>query len=406
MEIESCEVWQLPTLYRVNNKGDIRVWAISFDGENLISSWGTLEAWKSGRVQTAASPIELNSSGRNLKEQAKLEAEAIWKRKQDLEGFRTEVMEKDIFNCEAMLASEYTEKCIKKGEYPIWVQPKLDGTRCRADQVNSEENVRLISRGNQVIPHLEHIRLELSEFLPFVMNLVKENWPDYQPFVRLDGEIYTNKIDFDKLSGITRTGADKTVHDKDLDYHIFDLDLTFNMEFSERWTFLQYCFDQFTSETDDSKDSGKKDLKHLKLVPCYESNSHEETLEYLQQFESEGYEGLIVRRISGPKSFYLYGRCTAMYKLKNFVYEEFPVVGAHAGSGNQDGCIIWELKTSNGNVFSAVPKLTLDERRSLYDQYLENPKQFKNQLYRVKFQNYTTKGVPRFPTGIGFIYDR
>lgn len=403
--------WSLDTLYRTNNKGDIRVWKISFNGDHLISSWGTMEAYQSGRMQNAIMKVELNSTGRTLEEQARLEAESQWRRKQELDGYRPQIIEKNIYDCEAMLASEYTEKCLKKADWPVWVQPKLDGTRCRA-HISSDENtgapiIHLVSRGAKVINHFNHIRATLQLFIQIVKREIEKHFPKWDSGCRLDGELFTKKHDFDTLSGTTRQGADKTVDDKDYQYYIFDIDFCFNMVFNQRWLFLQHCFALLGEpETQAYISQYNIDINSLVLVPCYTAENHETIVNYTTFFEEQGYEGSIVRRINSEKSYYFYGRCTAMYKMKNFMDKEFMIVGAESAKGTEENCIIWKLRTTEGRDFNVRPTGTFESRKVLYIDYMSNPQKYMGQLYRVKFQNYTKYGVPRFPTGVGFVYDR
>jgi len=442
----TCEVvdgsWQLPTLYRINNRGDIRVWLIGFNGELLMSSWGNLQAYQSGHMQIAYSQVTLNSTGRNLQQQAALEANNAWKRKQELDGYRQQVIEKNIYECEAMLASEFTDKCLKAVDFPVYVQPKLDGVRCRADdyqpdipasdcqpqivdkQINNKKKVvNLVSRGAQAINHFNHIRQQLVPLLEVAKQVMNEFWPDKPDMFRLDGELFTfdTTVNFDKLSGSTRLLYDRADYEKKVDYYIFDIDFSFDVSYPDRWSFLYTVFERLNSKLDE-KGNLVAGIHHgndynndneycegnnnIKLVMSYVANNIDDIHVLHADFESCGYEGAIVRRTIGARSMYCYGRTTAMYKLKTFQDAEFIIIGADTAKGTENGCIVWKLQTNDGKPFKVRPCGTLEERRQLFRDYYHDPKPYLGLLYRVRFQDYTKTGIPRFPVGVGFVYDR
>jgi hypothetical protein len=427
-DVNTKQGWQLPTLFRINNRGDIRVWLIGFNGEQLVSSWGTLQAYQSGHMQTAHTQVTLNTSGRGLNDQAMLEANNAWKRKHELEGYRQEVIDKNIYECEAMLASEFTEKCLKVVDYPVYVQPKLDGIRCRADDYNpTHGDINLVSRGAQAINHFNHIREQLVPFFDMAKQLMSEMWPDRPAMLRLDGELFTfdADVDFDKLSGSTRLQYDRSSYEKKVDYYIFDVDFAFDLPYPDRWSFIYDVFEHMNDYNNSGNDNGNNggniitnncvvddkgnlllNNTNLRLVMSYVANNLDDIHALHADFEGQKYEGAIVRRTVGPRSMYCYGRTTAMYKLKTFRDAEFTIVGADTAKGTENGCVVWVLQTVEGKTFKVRPCGTLDERRQLLRDYHGSPNQYQGQLYRVKFQDYTKTGIPRFPVGVGFVYDR
>lgn len=488
------KAWQLPTLFRVNNRGDIRVYIIGFDGhQSLMSSWGNLEAYQSGHMQTSYTEITLNTSGRGYDEQAQLEANNSWKRKQELEGYRETIIDKNIYECEAMLASDFTDNCLKAGDYPVYVQPKLDGTRCRADDYSVTavgQVINLISRGSQVINYFEHIRRQLVDFIAEAKRVMVEWWPDRDTMLRLDGELFTfdPEVDFDKLSGATRLQNYRSQYESRVNYYIFDVDFSFDVEYPTRWSLLHTVFTNLIAKKKeenaniekqlildgysvlDTKDDGTgrrypvnkvsievfnkfigapyivdssdnpiefeggitktvirndgapmansivmnniiendQELRvgNLILVMSYEAADLTDIYELQTEFEEAGYEGAIIRRIEGKRSYYCYGRATTMYKLKSSQDAEFMVVKGESAKGRENGCIIWTLKTPEGRSFKVRPCGKLDDRKQAFRDYQQCPQKYHGQLYRVRFQDYTKLRVPRFPRGIGFVYDR
>ena len=82
-----------------------------------------------------------------------------------------------------MLAHQYSNK---KSEikFPCYVQPKLDGVRCVIVRN------KLYSRNGNIFPSLPHIEEELKKYNKY--NLI------------LDGELYTDDINFEKIVGLVK----------------------------------------------------------------------------------------------------------------------------------------------------------------------------------------------------------
>lgn len=103
-------------------------------------------------------------------------------------------------------------------------------------------------------------------------------------------------------------------------------------------------------------------------------------------------------------------RSRYLQKYKEFLEEEFEIVGYHDGEGLEKGLVVWDCITPTQNYlqnpdsyigavpgrrFSVRPRGTHDDRRVLFYQ-AEN---FIGQVITVIFQEYTADGVPRFPVG-------
>ena len=379
-------VFELPTLYRISKNG-IRVWKIGFDGSNLCMSWGTLEAFQNGTQQESKTPVELRSK-QTLLEQATLDANARWKDKQMKEGMRTEPVEHDVFRGNAMLATKWNPQGKQIKEYPVAVMPKLNGIRCLA---YVDDTVTLQTRGCETIHNFDSIRQALLSLNQVVQHIVSHYYPEIDPSCRFDGELYTTDIPFEEINGMARLSTRKHPKEHLMKYNIFDLILTKELSFDNRYTILKLAFSYWSSAI-------------IELVDCYLAKSKDEIVSYHKEFVNQGYEGIIIRR---PNSLYIHGRGTAMYKYKDFEDDEFLVVGASPATGNQSGAIVWTVKTQNGKTFDVVPKdRTIEQRRQDYLDYKQNPNQFIGQKYRVKYQELSKHGVPVFPSGLGFVYDR
>jgi hypothetical protein len=390
------ETFELPTLYKKGDKDKINVWKIGFDGKNLYMYSGEQKSFEKNKYEKSSYPVIVNSSGRDLLEQAKLDAHARWKAKIDKNGYSEQLIESTILDKTAMLASPWEPNKNQIKFWPVYVQPKLDGVRMRARLI--EDQISMKTRGSQDIQHFVSLRAELRRLLEVISTLTDDQF-------MLDGELYTWKISFERINGSSRTTRQPSKDEDLIDYHIFDLVMKSNPPYDVRYELLQKAFSIFQSN-------------RLFLVKCDIANNKADIHSYHDAYVQQGYEGIIIRNIANGSSdparlkltYYIDTRGMNMYKYKQFVDEEFEVVGATEGKGSEEGCIIWILKTSDGQQFQTRPRGDITDpdsgRKKLYSEYLSNPGKFIGRKYRVKFQKYSEYGVPLNGSGIDFIDDR
>jgi len=395
--------FQLSPLYRLGAYDKGHIWIIGFDGECLTMQWGTVEDMENSSLQCTRTAVEINTSGRNLYEQALLEARARWKRKQDKDGYSEKFIDMNVLNMPAMLANKWdpTKNQIKR--WPVWVQEKLDGVRCRANR-DLENNAFLISRTKLTFSHFEHIRRNLVNLFPHIIAVLKHYILDIESVFRLDGELYTSDLTFDRISGISRL-TNKSGPDLEeylIKYYIFDISLPGNLTYDERWQILYTAFQNYEKENPTS---------NLRLLIPMVARSKEDILKAHRIYVRRGYEGVIIRKIGGQterersESYYVGRRSSNILKYKAFQDEEGQVIGAEQGKGTEEGAVVWNVQNPQGIRFNVRPKGTIDTRKQYYQAWLQNPNQFIGLKYRYRFQEFTPDGKPRFPVGIGFVFD-
>ena len=122
----------------------------------------------------------------------------------------------------------------------------------------------------------------------------------------------------------------------------------------------------------------------------------EETLiyRYNKLFLDDEYEGTIIRNSDGK--YILNHRSPDLQKLKTFVDDEFQIVGFSQGTGTDKGCVIWDCRTDDGQVFSVRPRGSVAERQG----YFQNGEKFIGSKLTIRYQELTDDGIPRFPVGI------
>ena len=96
------------------------------------------------------------------------------------------------------------------------------------------------------------------------------------------------------------------------------------------------------------------------------------------------------------------GRSYDLLKIKEFIDEEFPVIGVEEGRGKLLGHAIFVCKTKDGVEFRAKLKGKQEDLKK----YFERPDLAINRQLTVKHQGYTNSNrVPRFPVAMRFRED-
>jgi len=352
-----------PTLYRKTSAGKIQQWTISAVDNTVCTEYGPL----GGKLQQTSKIIRGKNSGRKNAtsdaEQAVLEAQRMWKNKRDRK-YRETIDAASERILLPMLANKYID--LKKPlQFPIYVQPKLNGVRCLA--FLRDDQVVLLSReGTEyTIPHLQQ---ELLRHL--VPNLV------------IDGEVYIHGVPLQDIGSLVKRAQPES---ETLEFHVFDVlsldteEEPFRSRLHERVELIQLELDP---------DS------HIRVVETSLAETEEDIYFFLEQFEDNGYEGIIIRKPEGI--YHLAQRTSDLLKLKNFMDEEFEIVGYFHGSGREEECVVWQCKTVEGKPFETRPMGTLEQRK----EWFRRADEFIGKMLTVKFQEYSNEGIPIFPVGI------
>ena len=205
-----------------------------------------------------------------------------------------------------------------------------------------------------------------------------------------DGELYNHELhdNFEKICSLVKktrpTIEDLFEAEELVKYYIYDCPridgLTEKVAFSIRNKRMIEALTEFGLHTH----------KSIVIVPTFVLNSEADIIPMHDKFVEDGYEGAIIRR-DGP---YECKRSTYLLKYKNFMDEEFPITDIQPGRGNKANIAARICcRTKDGKPFSAgiigdeaYCKKLLDARDELIGQPVT-----------IKFFNYTTDGIPRFP---------
>ena len=141
--------------------------------------------------------------------------------------------------------------------------------------------------------------------------------------------------------------------------------------------------------------------KSVKVVRTDFAAHEEDVYELQSEYLEEGYEGAIVRERDGEYKFGY--RSNKLLKVKNFMDEEYEIIGFTTGVGRFEGSIIWICGTWNDDEwveFKVVPQGTMEERQKTYQNAMSHGEGV-GKLLKVKFFELTDDGIPRFPVGLG-----
>lgn len=265
-----------------------------------------------------------------------------------------------------MLARTYGPKF---NQFPVYVQPKLNGVRALYQNGTFQSRDEKLWRPNV----LRHLVDELQR-------LTALHW--IAPDTILDGELYVHGWRLGRISGaVAPNRADPNEDTPHIEYHVFDT-VDLNKTFYERW---QPLWDRIHKNEDLSK--------LVYFVPHMFCSSNEIIKDWFRHFTAEGYEGVMIR----PDSLYEFGisphgterRSKSLWKYKSWQDGEFMCFATTGGAGKADIGIgaLW-CRTDKGAEFKIGTGFTDEERIEFY----ENPPIDK--LIKVRYLELTKDGIP------------
>lgn len=365
--------WVYPELHKESIlEGKILLWRIGYSDETkeIIITHGFID----GKIQINTHKIELNTRSKSYTDQALVEVRSRYTDKINEGYYFGDINERRV-NFKPMLAEKYVPGKTRL-EFPMFCQAKLDGVRLISRIENGK--LTLCSRTGKEISFFSELKNELEGIFKYL-----------EPKTVIDGELYSQSIDFNKISGITRKKLEADSQEKEIKYYIFDIMDPSNSLFSVRYSKIRSAFKSYM------KDTTKKDeiyyFDYLRLIGVTRIDKEEDISKNHTKFTSEGFEGIILRKNKEYKN----SRTTNLLKYKDFEEEEFEIVGFSEGKGTEKGLIIWDLVTSDGGKFSARPQGSFEERRKLF----QDGHSYIGKKLTVKFQERSEDGIPRFPIG-------
>jgi DNA ligase-1 len=378
-----------PKLYKVDNKGKVRVWWIIADDWQLegppcyYQYHGVLD----GKIQNTYTNVP---EGKNIGkanettayEQCCLEAESLWTKQRDRKGYSETMPTEKPFG--PMLAKSY-DKDGHHIKFPCYVQPKLDGLRCIGTAVNRK--ITLTSRQNKVFKVLQHVEKELAR-LPF-----NTKW---------DGELYIHHESFQNIVGAIKRDESNELTSK-IQYYIYDF-VDDRLPFKDRLARLNLAMDTYIDTLNCAGEIHEdgSNLKYLTLqkVPTSICECAEDLVSWHKVYVDAGYEGIMLRNMDGL--YKIGGRSQDLQKYKVFMDQEFKIIGAEENKGKLAGTCVFVCTTDDEGIFKVMPEGSEEQRRQYWEDWNSGKIKIGDEI-TVKFFSWSTSTpkVPRFPIGKG-----
>jgi ATP-dependent DNA ligase len=366
-----------------------RLWSISVDGASMVVTWGKID----GKMQTSRREYSRGKQNRDAAAQAVFEATAA-ARKKARTGYTplssaaarppSDMVPAAAAQPRPMLALDRRKSSCEHLLDGFLVQPKLDGIRCLVDT----ETGAMISRSGMPLTGLEHIasavRVAAEAAAP------PSRW--------LDGEIYRHGSTFQGIVGAARRTVNTDTSDAlALQLHLFDI--VSELPCSERIVRLNQWFDIAGALVS----PGRMDCiaaVHVEAAgPCTDAAALRRQVdeELLPRFESQGYEGAILRSPDAP---YEQGKRTKnLIKVKRMLQQEYVVTGITEREKQPGVAAAVRCQTPGGAAFHATPQCTRQEKRDMWCRRGEYAAD--GWVATVRYQELTAAGIPRFPVCVG-----
>ena len=191
------------------------------------------------------------------------------------------------------------------------------------------------------------------------------------PAVWLDGELWTQRQDFDALSGIVRTQTPDDKLWREISYMVFDMPDT-DLPFEQRYNNYSRLVEQINAD-------------HIQAVNQQRFDSNHALSEHLQALVEKGAEGLMLHLATATHRA---SRSDALLKLKPYFDDEAKVIAHLPGQGKYTGMLgALRVKNQRGIEFSIGTGFTDVERA--------NPPPI-GSIITYKYHGFTKNGVPRF----------
>ncbi len=354
-----------PLLFAKSSTGKIKVWQIRAESDGKAAKIITYHGYvDSEELQSAAVKV---AKGKNIGkknettpfEQACSQAESKWNKKKDKKYVESPDGESDILL--PMLAHTFTKRK-HDIDFPALTQPKLNGIRCLAKKI-SKTKMKYTSREGKLFTTLEHLTPDLLGMM--TVNEV------------MDGELFTRELTFQQI-----TSAVKRLQPNSAKLQLWVYDIIVPHPFAVRYITYRKMISLSKS-------------KKLVAVLCQEAKNEKEVMRQHDVHYENAFEGIMIRnRLGLYKETY---RSKDLQKHKNFIDDEYEIIGYHDGEGKDEGAVTWICVTKDGEEFDCTPNGTYPQRYKWW----KDRKKYIGKMLTVRYQNLSDdRNVPVFPKGI------
>ena len=359
----------LPMLYGVARTGKVKQWQSAVQENDDGTSTIIIQSGYVGQKITEKPKVI--RKGKNIGksnettpyEQAVSEIESKWNSKRD-ENYEPEQMDPNNYTPRLMLPQ--LAKGPRKGKiiFPAYMEPKLNGVCDLAEPIPiGEDRVWHHSRGGKLFTTLSHL----------------DSWIEkLNPPCPVHGELYKHGWSLQKINGYTK----KIRPDQEsLEYWLYDM----------AWVGPDY--DYRIEWLEDNIEKLGKDSP-IKFTPTIIVNNYEEAKVWHDKWVAQGFEGGMLKNKAGIYMFQY--NSNDLEKVKEFMDDEFEIVGGKEGTGTDEGCIVYRCITKEGREFDARPRGTVEDRKHML---IDLPNSI-GKLLTVRFAEYSEDGIPQQPVGV------
>lgn len=344
-------------LYKLDANKSLQEWSIMAD---FTFGLLTIQYGKcGGKMQTQSEHVELNQSGRNIRDQVQLRYNSRVA-KQFAKGYRMTKEEAIQFANlnELNFKKPMLAKQLDKVKHPdltgAVLQRKLDGNRLLITKQNGV--LHAYSRNGKIIETLDHILDDIPDSLP--------------EGTTLDGEVYVHGMALKDINSRIKKLQPETA---ELNYHIYDV--ISSDSFVPRYRRL-FNYDYGNS---------------IIIEPYWDANEDVSLL--FKTAREQGYEGLMLRL---DNCGYEVGkRSSNLLKIKERHDAEYPVVGIEVAK-NETAVLV--LALNEETTFKCVAPGTIYEKQ----QIASNPQDYIGLFVTVSYAYLTDYGVPFHPVAERF----
>lgn len=383
-EKPKSKYWFYNTLYKTNARGTLDQWTIGCDEENMqiIMEWGKV----GGIIQTSKTEIVINSLNRSVRDQGLIETRSRYTNKIDKECYYL-MGEKPKFKQFFMLSNLYKDKKnkTKKLNFPVMVQPKLDGIRIKGVYDPEEGQVLLSTRSNKDVKFLSHIKEELIVFFRYL-----------PAGSILDGEVYNHDYNFNTIQSIVTRSVNVNEMEKTLKYYIYDICTQDDYIFKERYNLLSRCKQLYSEDNNQNL--------YFELLKGKIAENESQIYKHYESYLQQNYEGVIIIKLVNDlnnekqvkDSKYLHSRCDNKLKLKPYFDEEGIVVGVDSAKGTEKEAAMLLIKDEYGITTRMRCACDIETRKK----WLLDPKKVIGKQFTFKHEGRTPDNHPRFPVAL------
>ena len=138
------------------------------------------------------------------------------------------------------------------------------------------------------------------------------------------------------------------------------------------------------------KQFGKKELPMIHRVETEVAEQPSDVKAKHDAYVSDGYEGIMIRDMSG--CYEVDKRSKYLQKYKEFNENEYKIIGFHEENG---GLVIWDVLLPNGKTCACAPNASDAQRKEMF----KNGANYIGKMLTVYYFGEDADGRLRFPRG-------